>query len=563
MSSTPALYPVFKNAGEYHASDIASLPVHEFFKSTLPGEWRLSNFAAHKDAITVDQFVQSLLVIRRNGYGSINAYAGACQKYLKTEEGTVELDSAKSIIAMRRAQEEAGKAESTYLFSMRGTYFKKFEKGDEKRKSSALLAVPKRLRKGKAQDLNRPTLKVEEPWHALIQSAILSQFGHATELPPLSGVPEPRDDSPVKTVLYYLALESLYTAVEEGDQNALIWKESLVALSGIWNLYSNRANELFGATRTREAKDICYIPDLEVHDAKLDAIIQPLLDMAKANKSVEDILDATYTLQVERAEMRPYLDVLQTILKNVIKPLHGDETSSEADTMFVWANVFRDGLPLKTALDLSLGEQGCAATALSKSHLAPIFGTGSTPRKCDCLLKVAGQEVGNFEAKRAKASLEDVAMQRVKNMKINKSILLELEQYGLTCPPILNIHGLSASVFQIQKYQDIWIAGSACGPIVLPTKREEVPFFLEDSAFTLFNLLKYYDEYATKVREAKRRADYKRRAHQEVNIDGKEVAAMAALEWEKVVFHTPSRPQTSKAQLLETQSGSSAVDDDY
>ena len=87
------------------------------------------------------------------------------------------------------------------------------------------------------------------------------------------------------------------------------------------------------------------------------------------------------------------------------------------------------------------GEQGCAATALSKSHLAPIFGTGSTPRKCDCLLKVAGQEVGNFEAKRSKASLEDVAMQRVKNMKINKSILLELEQYGLTCPPILNIHG--------------------------------------------------------------------------------------------------------------------------
>lgn len=50
-------------------------------------------------------------------------------------------------------------------------------------------------------------------------------------------------------------------------------------------------------------------------------------------------------------------------------------------------------------------------------------------------------EVGNLECKRVGASKAEVACQLRKNIKINKSILLQLEEYGLECPLLLSIHG--------------------------------------------------------------------------------------------------------------------------
>ncbi|KAI7832533.1 hypothetical protein BC939DRAFT_433673 [Gamsiella multidivaricata] len=580
------MYPVIQNAEAINASDILSLPVHEFFKLTPPVDWTPSKFAAHDDAINMGQFVQGLSAIRRAGIGTVNTYAGACLKYYKTEEGKASLDSAELDMSLRRAHEEMGKSESIYLAHVRTKHFLKgskavqsdspssssvralarlqqrqqhgqqqplqqeqslspaqpCKKSDEKRKAIAVSASQKRTRKEIPQYTREPSPKIEEPWHSLIHSAVLSHSGCPVELPPLSDVPKPGVDSPLKTTLYYLALDSLHTATEGVDRSIRPWKESLVALSGIWNLFSSKANNLFGAGRTNEARGRCLLSDLEVKDAKLDIIIQPLLDMVNARKGAEDVLDATYALQAQHPELRSFLEVLQTIFKNIIKPLHGNESSSEADAMFVWASVFRDGLPLTTALDLCLGEQGCAAATLSKSQLATIFSTGNSTRKCDCILKVGGLEVGNFEAKRAKASMEDVAVQRLKNIKINKSILLELGRYGLECPPLLNIHGLSASIFQIRKYHDIWVAGSACSPIVLPTTRDEAKFFLEGSVYTLFNLLKHYDQYAANAFSTKQQVDYRQKAqNQESNIYSEEVVVPAALEWEKVVFHTPSR----------------------
>ncbi|KAG0362679.1 hypothetical protein BGZ54_008527 [Gamsiella multidivaricata] len=537
------MYPVIQNAEAINASDILSLPVHEFFKLTPPVDWTPSKFAAHDDAINMGQFVQGLSAIRRAGIGTVNTYAGACLKYYKTEEGKASLDSAELDMSLRRAHEEMGKSESIYLAHVRTKHFLKgSKKSDEKRKAIAVSASQKRTRKEIPQYTREPSPKIEEPWHSLIHSAVLSHSGCPVELPPLSDVPKPGVDSPLKTTLYYLALDSLHTATEGVDRSIRPWKESLVALSGIWNLFSSKANNLFGAGRTNEARGRCLLSDLEVKDAKLDIIIQPLLDMVNARKGAEDVLDATYALQAQHPELRSFLEVLQTIFKNIIKPLHGNESSSEADAMFVWASVFRDGLPLTTALDLCLGEQGCAAATLSKSQLATIFSTGNSTRKCDCILKVGGLEVGNFEAKRAKASMEDVAVQRLKNIKINKSILLELGRYGLECPPLLNIHGLSASIFQIRKYHDIWVAGSACSPIVLPTTRDEAKFFLEGSVYTLFNLLKHYDQYAANAFSTKQQVDYRQKAqNQESNIYSEEVVVPAALEWEKVVFHTPSR----------------------
>ena len=78
---------------------------------------------------------------------------------------------------------------------------------------------------------------------------------------------------------------------------------------------------------------------------------------------------------------------------------------------------------------------------MSKSKLADVFETGTTARKCDGLLSVGLVEVGNFEFKRTGASKLEVACQLRKNIKINKSILLELEKYELESPLLLSVHG--------------------------------------------------------------------------------------------------------------------------
>lgn len=65
----------------------------------------------------------------------------------------------------------------------------------------------------------------------------------------------------------------------------------------------------------------------------------------------------------------------------------------------------------------------------------------TSPRKCDGLMTVGPIEVGNLECKHAGASKVEVACQFRKNIKINKSILLQLEEYDLECPLLLSIHG--------------------------------------------------------------------------------------------------------------------------
>jgi hypothetical protein len=57
------------------------------------------------------------------------------------------------------------------------------------------------------------------------------------------------------------------------------------------------------------------------------------------------------------------------------------------------------------------------------------------------LLTAGGIEVGNFECKKAGSAKVEVSSQQRKNLKINKSILMELENYELESPLLLSIHG--------------------------------------------------------------------------------------------------------------------------
>ncbi|KAF9150087.1 hypothetical protein BGX20_005806 [Mortierella sp. AD010] len=196
---------------------------------------------------------------------------------------------------------------------------------------------------------------------------------------------------------------------------------------------------------------------------------------------------------------------------------------------------------------LAIGEQGCAATTLSKSQLAKVFDTGTTARKCDCLFTVKGLEVGNVEAKRISATKLEVMFQLRKNIKINKSILLQLEKYGVECPPLLSIHGNAAIIFRVRRWKHIFVASKACPTLVLPTKEDEWPLFLSRHAHVLSNLLEHYQTFSRNCAASYSQVKYEEQAAAEdelVSLSREEQATL--LEWEHVVLHTPTKPKLNK-----------------
>ncbi|KAG0325514.1 hypothetical protein BGZ99_000568 [Dissophora globulifera] len=191
---------------------------------------------------------------------------------------------------------------------------------------------------------------------------------------------------------------------------------------------------------------------------------------------------------------------------------------------------------------MNLGEQGCSASALSKSKLADVFETGTTARKCDGLLSVNAVEVGNFEFKRAGASKLEVACQLRKNIKINKRNLLELDKYELECPVLLSVHGMSAIVFRVRKWHDIWVAGKASSTIVLPSTFGELRLFLGDPVHQLSNLLDHYHEYAARADQSFQEYQYRKKGEDEEDtVSPAPKSVTETLDWEQIVFHTPTK----------------------
>ncbi|KAG0305425.1 hypothetical protein BGZ98_004158 [Dissophora globulifera] len=260
---------------------------------------------------------------------------------------------------------------------------------------------------------------------------------------------------------------------------------------------------MFGTRATQAALRSLRVQILDENYNELSEITPSLLE---AGRTAKDLLEAPYDLESKYPERRRMMRVLQTILLNIIKSLHGAMAPSEIDGLIVWAFIFRD-------------EQGCAAAALSKCELSEVFDTGTTTRKCYCILGVAGLQVGNMEAKKARASPQEFALQLRKNLKIYKSIKLDMDAYGVGCPPLLNIH---AAEFRI---------------------------FVQRSAYTLFRLLNEYDNYARQVIVAKEAHDYEQKAKaQEQYVALDPLLVSETLEWNKVVLHTSSKAPPTKAQ---------------
>ncbi|KAF8986421.1 hypothetical protein BGZ46_003528 [Entomortierella lignicola] len=274
---------------------------------------------------------------------------------------------------------------------------------------------------GSKPDITKP--RFNEPWHSIVDLAILMYTDWDVELPSLEESHADTINNGDKEVLYNIALENrcLKRDLEPVFKNA---------------------NQKFGSIKLQEAENLCWLPHLDERHPEVTELIQSLSRKFLEGKKAEDILEHTYVLQHENPSQRLVVSVLQYILKHVIRPLTGKKLASEADALLIWGSIFKDGLPLDCRLNFHFGEHGSAATTLSKSMLAEVFSTGNTTRKCDCLLTVEGLEVG-----------------------------------------------LTATIFKITKYNDIWIVGPASPSIAFPVGEEDIVPFLESSAHVLFNLL--------------------------------------------------------------------------
>ncbi|KAI8605692.1 hypothetical protein EDD21DRAFT_117748 [Dissophora ornata] len=154
-----------------------------------------------------------------------------------------------------------------------------------KRPSTLPEPTPKRRRPQNQDNPSAvgPRPKLKEPWHALMDSAIQLYFGNDATLPSLNNLHTVETASTYKKTLYQIALmklheaKSIYKRPNFDKTRCLYFKDAFLALSAVWYLYTPMANELFGNERTQEAKDLCYIPDLEIQSEDVQSIVKPLL----------------------------------------------------------------------------------------------------------------------------------------------------------------------------------------------------------------------------------------------------------------------------------------------
>ncbi|KAI9241539.1 MAG: hypothetical protein BYD32DRAFT_457717 [Podila humilis] len=188
---------------------------------------------------------------------------------------------------------------------------------------------------------------------------------------------------------------------------------------------------LFESLATDEVKALCYMNSLDQSNGGVEQFVKGLLQL----KTLGHKLHRVYKLKNDQPDCRGILQALKKLV-----------------------------------------EQGCAASTLSKSMLADVFEMNTSPRKCNGLMTVGPIEVRNLKCKRVGASQAEVACQLKKNTKINKSILLQLQDIII-----------SAIVFRVRKWKDIWGAANGASTTVLPTTEDEFRLLLEGTVHNLCN----------------------------------------------------------------------------
>ncbi|KAF9912247.1 hypothetical protein EC991_000138 [Linnemannia zychae] len=370
--------------------------------------------------------------------------------------------------------------------------------------------------------------------------------------------------SPRRQILCHLSLSYLKKASDTtkytNPEFNLPLKDAFVSLSGIWNMFCQDANAAF-KDDFEQGLIACAVKELDTPDMTFAAIVAPLLEMAEfaaktdTGVKAQPIISKIYQLQAAKGS-EPHcrsLDALKTILKHAERPLSGrTKDASEGDAVSLWSAIFREQLPATACLALNLGEQGLGAARQSNVHLFKIFDIIAGTRKCDSIMTVEDLEVANFELKKGMCTdiKDDIQLRRT--IKAMKSIGAVLSDYGLDCPPVCCMRGMEATVFSMNKLDDIWVAGPACDKIILPQTEAEILDFMKIDMHRLFNLLFLYDRYSKDVLTKK--AEYERQLRR-----GKKVCLPLPsedkesldVECDHLVLNSPAKQACRRKSIVE------------
>ncbi|KAF9913238.1 hypothetical protein BX616_010123 [Lobosporangium transversale] len=401
-------------------------------------------------------------------------------------------------------------------------------------------------------------IRLQDPWHDLADAALHLYKGHAVDLPSEEAKDTEKDHERQK--LYGLAWRHLRDAKKALEQQnkdkeaRLHFRDAFVALSGVFNLYSPIARKALTYADRVDAKSLCLIPELEHRDKELTKLLNSL--KTTKTKKLISVLEDIYSFLSSKPKFRLFLLVLRNIIENILNPHHGDNRPSEADALLIWGSILKDGRPKGTPFTFCLGDQASLDTRVSKSKLACALNTGCSARKCDCTLSIGKVQFGNAETKRASTPPDAVKIQLRKNIKIARSVMLELSRFGLDSPPQLSLHGLQADVFRVVPWKGVFVAAPACDPIVLPTMEATWNLFIENTAFRLKNLLEYYHNYAVDAKEKIDLFNYTQKTigqeeEGEDEGEGKGEAVVGdeveLIDWSDVIFHTPTKPRAKRS----------------
>ncbi|KAG0341468.1 hypothetical protein BG000_008968 [Podila horticola] len=382
----------------------------------------------------------------------------------------------------------------------------------------------KRARSPMTSNPSKKRMRLRDPWHDLADTAVHLFNGKAVDLPPKATKDTEKD--PERKKLYELAWRHLRDAKDAmGQENAnketcLHFRDAFVALSGVFNLYSLVARKALSSTDCLEAKRLCLMPELDYKDDKLTKLLDSLKTTKK--RKLTEVLEDVYSWLSSKPTFRLFLLALRNI-----------------------------------------GEQGSCATRVSKTKLACALNIGCSARKCNCTLSIGTIQFGNGEAKRASTPPAAVKVQLRKNIKIARSVMLELSKFGLDCPPQLSLHGLQADVFRVLPWKGVYVAAPACDAIVLPTTEAAWNLFIEKTAHHLKTLLEYYHEYAVDAKEKMDIFNYTRstigqeeegegeeekgkEVEQESDLEADLDDEIELIDWSDVIFHTPTKPRAAK-----------------
>ncbi|KAF9177816.1 hypothetical protein BGZ51_008354 [Haplosporangium sp. Z 767] len=124
------MFPLLKSTDSATAFDLLSLPIHEYFVETTPAQWTPEGFAAHANAITMDDYKLSLRLIGRQGRGAIPTFANEILRFLMEEEGQQLFNAAQQDLNHRHAHEQMGLVESSLSATIRTRKFERSSRND-------------------------------------------------------------------------------------------------------------------------------------------------------------------------------------------------------------------------------------------------------------------------------------------------------------------------------------------------------------------------------------------------------------------------------------------------